>query len=55
MNLEGKLEHKWGKIGTKPGEFRGPTGIDTDAQGCVYVVDTQNQRIQKFDPPILLL
>ncbi len=30
-------------------EWQFPQGIDTDADGNVYVVDTNNHRIQKFD------
>ncbi|MEZ4570571.1 MAG: hypothetical protein R2849_09645 [Thermomicrobiales bacterium] len=37
------------KTGTAPGEFSGPTGIAIDADGYVYIVDTGNNRIQKFD------
>ncbi|MBM4122297.1 MAG: hypothetical protein FJ249_06870 [Nitrospira sp.] len=31
------------------GQFRSPWGIAVDAQGDVYVTDTGNQRVQKFD------
>jgi len=32
-----------------PGELVEPIGVAVDAQGNVYVADTNNQRIQKFD------
>jgi len=35
--------------GTANGYFDNPTGIAVDAQGNVYVADTYNARIQKFD------
>lgn len=31
-----------------PGEFNGPTGLATDPTGNLYVVDSGNQRVQKF-------
>ncbi|HET7250148.1 MAG TPA: 6-bladed beta-propeller [Gemmatimonadales bacterium] len=40
----------WGGDGTGPGQFRGAYGVVVDAHGDVYVADSQNQRIQKFDP-----
>ena len=33
----------------EPGQFRSPWGIAVDGQGDVFVTDTANQRIQKFD------
>src|SRR5262245_37077203 len=40
---------KWGNSGGAPGQFAGPWGAATDALGNVYVVDSGNCRIQKFD------
>ena len=39
----------WGKEGSKNGEFKGPSGIAVDSAGNIYVADTRNDRIQKFD------
>jgi len=39
---------QWGSFGTGEGEFRGMHGVVVDAEGNVYVVDTGNDRIQKF-------
>ncbi|MFH1943181.1 MAG: NHL repeat-containing protein [bacterium] len=39
----------WGERGTGPGQFRDPQGISVDPSGFLYVADTGNQRIQKFD------
>ncbi len=39
----------WEYIGLWTGQFVSPQGIATDADGNVYVVDTGNNRIQKFD------
>jgi DNA-binding beta-propeller fold protein YncE len=33
----------------EPGQFRSPWGITVDGQGDVFVTDTGNQRVQKFD------
>jgi NHL repeat len=35
--------------GALGGEMSGPSGVATDASGNVYVADSQNHRIQKFD------
>lgn len=40
---------KWGSNGTGPGQFRDPFGIAVDPTGNVYVCDSNNDRIQKFD------
>jgi hypothetical protein len=48
---------KWGAFGTSPGQFsqigdfgyNGPQDIAIDGSGNVYVTDTGNQRIEKFD------
>ena len=41
---------KWGvPSGTGNGELNQPFGVATDGSGNVYVADTFNHRIQKFD------
>jgi DNA-binding beta-propeller fold protein YncE len=40
---------KWGSQGTGNGESDALHGIDIDSSGNVYVADTFNHRIQKFD------
>jgi DNA-binding beta-propeller fold protein YncE len=38
----------WGSEGTGEGQFIEDHGIAVDSSGNVYVVDTRNNRIQKF-------
>ena len=40
---------KWGSPGTGDGEFNSPRGIAVDSYGNIYVADSTNERIQKFD------
>ncbi len=40
----------WGEKGDKPAQFKEPQGLSVDPGGFLYVADTGNQRIQKFDP-----
>jgi len=40
---------KWGGWGSANGQVNLPRGITTDAQGYVYIADTSNNRVQKFD------
>ena len=46
--LEGKLVHEFGGYGSQTGKFIGPCGICIDDNGRVYVVDSQNYRVQIF-------
>jgi DNA-binding beta-propeller fold protein YncE len=38
-----------GDEGSAEGQFQAPNGVTTDEAGNIYVVDTGNDRIQKFD------
>jgi DNA-binding beta-propeller fold protein YncE len=40
---------EWGQPGSGDGQFNSPSGIAVDSVGNVYVADTANNRIQKFD------
>jgi streptogramin lyase len=40
---------KWGSYGTGDGQFKSPVAVAVDADGYVYVADSGNYRIQKFD------
>jgi DNA-binding beta-propeller fold protein YncE len=50
FDSEGKFLGKWGSYGTDPGEFKHPYGLGIDSNSDIYVVDTANNRIQKFRP-----
>lgn len=41
--------HSFGKEGDGVGEFRHPSAIAIDANGNIYIADTGNHRLQKFD------
>lgn len=40
----------FGSFGSGTGQFNHPTGIAIDGKGNLWVVDTSNRRLQKFDP-----
>ncbi len=46
---EGKFLFGIGGSGTETGQFKQPHGMAFDSQGHLYVADSGNQRIQKFD------
>mgnify|MGYP000882045636 FL=1 len=39
----------FGEEGDRPGQMRRPHAISNDGKGNLYVADTGNNRIQKFD------
>lgn len=39
----------WGEVGTAPGQFNHPRGVAVGPEGNVYVVDSDNHRVQVFD------
>jgi uncharacterized protein (TIGR03663 family) len=39
----------WGEVGTDPGLFNHPRGVAVGSTGDVYVVDSDNHRVQVFD------
>lgn len=47
---EGRLQTYWGMGGAFPGGLNNPHGISIDAAQNVYVADSFNNRVQKFQP-----
>ncbi|BBG05343.1 MULTISPECIES: peptidyl-alpha-hydroxyglycine alpha-amidating lyase family protein [Pseudonocardia] len=50
FTADGELIGSWGSVGTGPGEFHLPHGIDIGPDARVYVADRENDRIQIFSP-----
>jgi sugar lactone lactonase YvrE len=44
-----QFDFAFGKKGTGNGEFESPNGIATDSSGNIWVTDTANNRIEKFN------
>ena len=44
----GDLVHVFGEYGAKEGQFNNPSGVSVDSDGCIYIVDSGNHRIQLF-------
>jgi len=55
FDSEGNLAWKIGRLGSEPGEFRGPVAISVDSEGSFFVSDRKNYRVQKFDSTGVLL
>ncbi len=54
LTTTGDILDLWNSASDTPGSFDRPGGLDTDEAGNLYVVDRNNQRIQKFDSTGLL-
>jgi sugar lactone lactonase YvrE len=42
----------WGKTGGGPGDLNRPSDVAVDPAGRVYVADSGNKRILRYDPPV---
>jgi signal-transduction protein with cAMP-binding, CBS, and nucleotidyltransferase domain len=50
LNSDGEFVTKWGTLGKGDGQFSGPGDIASDPSGeFIYVMDIDNNRVQKFD------
>jgi len=45
-----KAQLVWGQVGTAPGQFNHPRGLAVGPDGNLYVVDSDNARVQVFAP-----
>ncbi len=50
MNTDPKVLKTIGSSGNGEGKFHGPQGVCYDRKGYIYVADSGNHRVQKFDP-----
>ena len=48
FNPDGERIGEWGVHGSEPGRLDGPSGIAFESDGDIYIVDTGNDRVQKF-------
>jgi sugar lactone lactonase YvrE len=48
--LPGQFRFAFGQRGSGPGAFENPTAVAVDRNDNIYVADSDNHRIQKFDP-----
>ncbi len=49
IDSPGAYLSQFGSGGSGDGQFNGPGGITLDASGNIYVVDSNNNRVEKFD------
>ncbi|MCJ7579609.1 MAG: 6-bladed beta-propeller, partial [Candidatus Aminicenantes bacterium] len=45
---EGKLQKRIGRSGQGPGEFERPNSVFIDAKDNIYILDSQNRRVEVF-------
>ena len=48
-NLEGRDAHEWGGYGSTVGRYVRPQGLAVDKNGNVYIADTGNDRVVRFN------
>ena len=48
FNPSGVYQSQFGSVGTNDGQFNNPQGIAFDASGAIYVIDSNNSRVEKF-------
>ena len=48
LSTSGETVGWWGEYGSAPGQLYGPSGITLDADENLWIVNSQNHRVQKF-------
>jgi DNA-binding beta-propeller fold protein YncE len=48
LDLQGRVQGRWGEKGQGPGQFLVPHGVCVDSHGAVYVAEVDGKRVQKF-------
>ena len=51
FDKEGEFLFGWGSFGSAANQFNLPSGIAFDSDGAVWVVDSGNNRVMRFNPP----
>lgn len=49
VSVQGEVEARYGLAGSGDGELNQPTDVAVDGEGNLYIVDTENQRLQVWD------
>ena len=49
VHVDLNVVRTWGEVGTAPGQFNHPRGVAVGPEGNIYVVDSDNHRVQVFD------
>lgn len=50
LDTSNNVVNNFGGVGGNPGKFNDPWGLTVDSDGNIYVADTFNHRMQKFNP-----
>ena len=53
ITSSGQLSTSWGSLGSGNGQLNNPGGVMADSSNNLYVVDTDNHRIQRFAPVLV--
>jgi tripartite motif-containing protein 71 len=51
LDASGAFVKAWGRSGTRTSQMDSPFGATIDPSGDVWVADSLNDRLQKFDCP----